>query len=167
MFWPHILLLFDYYLTVMSLINDRKIDNDRETHVHDYHYFICPIIQQYARLHRSTENSRTARSDKNTIAALPTFSTQSTKNFCLMLAVHLSLNSRHLWPLVLVVVLSAKKLTFNKDNLVTVHQIQSYTLSLLLQKMNADYQTLFSVHVDTDACTSGCTDGCTTGCKKM
>jgi len=41
--------------------------------------------------------------------AFQTFITLSTKNFCLMLAVHLGLNSLYLWPLVLVLVLSAKK----------------------------------------------------------
>ena len=41
------------------------------------------------------------------------------KTFCLMLAVHLGLNSLYLWPLVLVLVLSAKKsskFTFTKPN---------------------------------------------------
>jgi len=42
-------------------------------------------------------------------SALQTFITRSTKNFCLMLALCLGLNSLYLWPLVLVVVLSAKK----------------------------------------------------------
>ena len=41
-------------------------------------------------------------------SAFQTFITLSTKNFCLMLAVHLRLNSLYLWPLVLVVVLSAR-----------------------------------------------------------
>jgi len=39
-------------------------------------------------------------------SALQTFITLSTKNFCLILAVHLGLNSSYLWPLVLVVVLT-------------------------------------------------------------
>jgi len=51
--------------------------------------------------------------------AFQTFITLSTKNFCLMLAVHLGLNSLYWWPLVLVLVLSAKKsskFTFTKLN---------------------------------------------------
>jgi len=51
--------------------------------------------------------------------AFQRFITPSAKNFCLMLAVHLGLNSLYLWPLVLVLVLSAKKLpkfTFTKPN---------------------------------------------------
>ena len=51
--------------------------------------------------------------------AFQTFITLSTKNFCLMRAVRLGLNSLYLWPLVLVLVLSAKKLskfTFTKPN---------------------------------------------------
>ena len=43
--------------------------------------------------------------------AFQTFITLSTKNFCLMLAVLLGLNSLYLWPLVLVLVLSAEKLS--------------------------------------------------------
>ena len=41
--------------------------------------------------------------------AFQTLITLSTKHFCLLLAVHLGLNSLYLWPLVLVIVLTAKK----------------------------------------------------------
>ena len=51
--------------------------------------------------------------------AFQTFITLSTKKFWLMLAVQLGLNSLYLWPLVLVLVLSAKKsskFTFTEPN---------------------------------------------------